>query len=86
MIGAGACEPLLQCRRCLFLKNLDCRGGLIAPDFDMQEIDTMGLDSQDRKYMETILRIFHGGPVGVEAVAHTMNPVSSPVATSFRLQ
>ena len=23
--------------------------------------------------METILRVFHGGPVGVEAVAHTLN-------------
>ena len=23
--------------------------------------------------METIVRVFHGGPVGVEAVAHTMN-------------
>lgn len=40
---------------------------------EMQEIDTKGLDSQDRKYLETIIRIFHGGPVGVEAVAHTMN-------------
>ncbi len=40
---------------------------------DMQEIDARGLDSQDRKYLETILRVFRGGPVGVEAVAHTMN-------------
>lgn len=40
---------------------------------NMQEIDVRGLDSQDRKYMETIVRVFHGGPVGVEAVAHTMN-------------
>jgi Holliday junction DNA helicase RuvB len=40
---------------------------------DMQAIDALGLDGQDRKYMETIVRIFHGGPVGVEAVAHTMN-------------
>lgn len=40
---------------------------------DMQGIDPRGLDPQDRKYMETILRIFHGGPVGVEAVAHTLN-------------
>ena len=39
----------------------------------MQGIDTLGLDSQDRKYLETIARVFHGGPVGVEAVAHTMN-------------
>ena len=40
---------------------------------DMQEIDPRGLDGQDRKYLETIIRVFSGGPVGVEAVAHTMN-------------
>jgi len=39
----------------------------------MQGIDSLGLDGQDRKYMETIARVFHGGPVGVEAVAHTLN-------------
>ncbi len=40
---------------------------------DMQGIDALGLDGQDRKYLETIVRVFHGGPVGVEAVAHTLN-------------
>ena len=40
---------------------------------DMQQIDVLGLDCQDRKYLETIIRVFHGGPAGVEAVAHTMN-------------
>jgi Holliday junction DNA helicase RuvB len=40
---------------------------------EMQGIDSMGLDPQDRKYIETIARVFTGGPVGVEAVAHTMN-------------
>lgn len=39
----------------------------------MQGIDASGLDSQDRKYLETILKVFGGGPVGVESVAHTMN-------------
>jgi Holliday junction DNA helicase RuvB len=39
----------------------------------MQGIDPLGLDPQDRKYLETIARVFAGGPVGVEAVAHTMN-------------
>ena len=39
----------------------------------MQGIDTLGLDPQDRKYLETIRRVFGGGPAGVEAVAHTMN-------------
>jgi len=39
----------------------------------MQEIDSGGLDGLDRKYLTTIARVFGGGPVGVEAVAHTMN-------------
>jgi len=40
---------------------------------EMQGTDPLGLDPQDRKYLETIARVFGGGPVGVEAVAHTMN-------------
>lgn len=39
----------------------------------MQGVDIIGLDPQDRKYLQTIQRVFAGGPVGVEAVAHTMN-------------
>ncbi|RIK82677.1 MAG: Holliday junction branch migration DNA helicase RuvB [Planctomycetota bacterium] len=39
----------------------------------MLGVDQVGLDGQDRKYLETILRVFHGGPVGVEAIAHTLN-------------
>ncbi|GIX01296.1 MAG: hypothetical protein KatS3mg112_0233 [Thermogutta sp.] len=39
----------------------------------MQGVDSLGLDPQDRKYLETIARVFNGGPVGVEAVAHTLN-------------
>jgi Holliday junction DNA helicase RuvB len=39
----------------------------------MLGVDPMGLDGQDRKYLLTILRVFGGGPVGVEAVAHTLN-------------
>jgi Holliday junction DNA helicase RuvB len=42
-------------------------------ELDMQAIDALGLDGQDRRYLETIVRVFHGGPVGVEAVAHTLN-------------
>ena len=38
-----------------------------------QGIDELGLDGFDRRYLETIQRVFGGGPVGVEAVAHTMN-------------
>jgi Holliday junction DNA helicase RuvB len=39
----------------------------------MQGIDVLGLDPLDRKYLETMARVFGGGPVGVEAVAHTLN-------------
>ena len=40
---------------------------------EMQGIDELGLDGFDRKYLETIQRVFAGGPVGIEAIAHTMS-------------
>lgn len=40
---------------------------------EMQEIDSLGLDRLDRRYLETLIGIFEGGPAGVEAIAHTMN-------------
>ena len=39
----------------------------------MAEVDRDGLDRQDRKYLETLVGIFAGGPAGVEAIAATMN-------------
>jgi holliday junction DNA helicase RuvB len=39
----------------------------------MASIDPLGMDKQDRSYLETIIRVFGGGPAGVDAVAHTMN-------------
>ncbi len=46
----------------------------IARDaLDMQEIDTEGMDKQDRRYLETLIHVFHGGPTGVEAISATMN-------------
>ncbi|MDX2037507.1 MAG: Holliday junction branch migration DNA helicase RuvB [Isosphaeraceae bacterium] len=40
---------------------------------DMQEVDPEGLDRQDRRYLETLIQVFHGGPTGAEALAATMN-------------
>ncbi len=40
---------------------------------EMMGIDEIGLDRQDRRYLETLIRVFHGGPAGVEALAHTMS-------------
>ena len=39
----------------------------------MAEIDELGLDRQDRKYLDTLIRICLGGPTGIETIAATMN-------------
>ena len=40
---------------------------------EMAGIDSQGLDRQDQKYLETLVRVCMGGPVGVETIAATMN-------------
>jgi Holliday junction DNA helicase RuvB len=40
---------------------------------EMAEVDREGLDKQDRRYLETLIGVFAGGPTGVEALAATMN-------------
>lgn len=52
--------------------------GVVSPEIttaalDMIGIDTLGMDRQDRNYLETLIRVFVGGPTGLEAIAHTMN-------------
>ena len=42
----------------------------------MAEIDVLGLAKLDRRYLETLIRVFSGGPAGIEAIAHTMNTSS----------
>lgn len=39
----------------------------------MQEVDSLGLEELDRKYLDTLIRIFAGGPAGVQAIAHSLN-------------
>ncbi|MFM7058135.1 MAG: Holliday junction branch migration DNA helicase RuvB [Planctomycetota bacterium] len=39
----------------------------------MKGVDSAGLEEQDRRYLETIIRVFGGGPAGVQAIGHTMN-------------
>ncbi|HBE68265.1 MAG TPA: Holliday junction branch migration DNA helicase RuvB [Planctomycetaceae bacterium] len=46
----------------------------VAQDaMQMIGIDELGLDRQDRRYLSTLIRVFSGGPAGIEAIAHTMN-------------
>ncbi|MGE3316690.1 MAG: Holliday junction branch migration DNA helicase RuvB [Planctomycetaceae bacterium] len=41
--------------------------------FQMQEIDGLGLESQDRRYLLTLITVFSGGPAGIQALAHSLN-------------
>jgi len=36
-------------------------------------VDDIGLDEQDRKYLLAIIEVYRGGPVGVNAIAATLN-------------
>jgi Holliday junction DNA helicase RuvB len=47
--------------------------GVARDSLDMIGIDSLGLDKQDRNYLDTLIRVFTGGPSGLEAIAHTMN-------------
>ncbi|MBD3370540.1 Holliday junction branch migration DNA helicase RuvB [Candidatus Fermentibacteria bacterium] len=40
---------------------------------DMHGVDEAGLDRLDRRYLEVIIRQYGGGPVGVAAIAATLN-------------
>ncbi len=39
----------------------------------LEGVDQLGLDELDRQYLKTIADIYRGGPVGLEAVAATLN-------------
>ena len=39
---------------------------------DLEGIDTLGLTSLDRNYLKTIIDFYSGGPVGIEAIAATL--------------
>lgn len=40
---------------------------------EMEGIDTAGLDSLDRKLLMTVIKYYSGGPVGIQALAATIN-------------
>ena len=52
--------------------------GRISPEvardaLKLEGVDDEGLDELDRNFLSTIIRVFNGGPVGVEAIAATLN-------------
>ncbi len=52
--------------------------GQITPELarqalQLEGVDELGLDELDRNFLSTIIRLYKGGPVGVEAMAATLN-------------
>jgi Holliday junction DNA helicase RuvB len=53
-------------------------GGIISEQtvdaaLKLEAVDALGLDELDRTYIRTIASVYEGGPVGLEAVAATLN-------------
>lgn len=46
---------------------------LAAKALDAEGVDTLGLDGLDRRLLQIIHEYYHGGPVGIEALAATLN-------------
>ncbi len=55
----------------------EASGNITRPIADealaMLEVDSLGLEAQDRRYLTTLVNVFAGGPAGVAAIGHTMN-------------
>jgi Holliday junction DNA helicase RuvB len=45
---------------------------LVEQGLEIQQVDALGLDELDRSYLATLLKIYRGGPAGIEALAATM--------------
>ncbi len=50
---------------------------VVAGALALEGVDELGLDTLDRAYMQTIMKVYDGGPVGLEAIAATMGEDAS---------
>jgi Holliday junction DNA helicase RuvB len=48
-------------------------GKVVDAALKLEAVDALGLDELDRTYLRTIAGVYEGGPVGLEAVAATLN-------------
>jgi Holliday junction DNA helicase RuvB len=46
--------------------------GAVEAALKLEAIDPAGLDELDRRFLRTIIEVYKGGPVGIEAVAATL--------------
>ncbi len=45
---------------------------LVKAALELEGIDDKGLDEQDRQFLRTLIEVYDGGPVGIDAIAATM--------------
>ena len=46
--------------------------GMVQAALKLEGIDELGLDELDRRFLRTVIDVYKGGPVGIEAVAATL--------------
>lgn len=46
---------------------------ILSKSLDMLEVDSMGLDASDQRFLLTIIDKFNGGPIGVETIAAALS-------------
>ena len=47
-------------------------GKVVDAALEIQQIDSLGLDELDRSFLSSLIRVYKGGPAGIEALAATM--------------
>jgi Holliday junction DNA helicase RuvB len=45
---------------------------IVQQALELEAIDAKGLDEQDRQFLKTMILVYDGGPVGIDAIAATM--------------
>jgi Holliday junction DNA helicase RuvB len=57
-----------------------CQGRIncqtVCAALELEGVDSQGLTDLDRRYLKTIIQYYHGGPVGIEAIAATLQEES----------
>jgi len=45
---------------------------IVEEALEIQQVDALGLDELDRAFLAALIRVYNGGPAGIEAIAATM--------------
>ena len=48
----------------------------VSAALKLEGVDGKGLTDLDRRYLKTVIKFYHGGPVGIEAIAATLQEES----------